>query len=225
VQDFNQDGIPDLLLTGTSGESSFSVLLGNGDGSFHVASGSPISELYGDNPVVVADFNGDGIPDLALAGGYYLVVELGNGDGTFTQVPIDASSTYEAIYGSMVVADFNGDGRPDLAVTAVFSPLTILLNNGDGTFTQGSTIGTSSTEADTIIPADFTGDGKQDLAVISSNSVVIYPGNGDGTFGSALSTSYPVEDFADRLYLGDFNGDGITDLLVAAQTNGITQEI
>jgi trimeric autotransporter adhesin len=225
VQDFNQDGIPDLLLSGTSGESSFSVLLGNGDGTFHLASGSPVTEVYGNSPVVVADFNGDGIPDLALAGGYYLVVELGNGDGTFTQVPIGASSTYEATYSSMVVADFNGDGRPDLAVTAAFNPLRILLNNGDGTFTQGSTIEASATDSAIIIPADFTGDGKQDLAVINSNGVVIYPGNGDGSFGAALSTSYPVEDYANRLYLGDFNGDGITDLLVAAQTSGTTQEI
>jgi trimeric autotransporter adhesin len=225
VQDFNQDGLPDLLLSGTLGSSSFSVLLGNGDGTFHVANGGPVSELYGNSPVVAADFNGDGIPDLALAGGYYLVVELGNGDGTFTQVPINASSTYEAIYDSMVVADFNGDGRPDLAVTEVFNPLTILVGKGDGTFTKGATIGSSSTEAAAIIPADFTGDGKQDLAVIDSNTVAIYPGNGDGTFGAALGISYPVEDYANRLFLGDFNGDGITDILAAAQTSGITQEI
>src|SRR5271169_1272885 len=67
VADFNQDGIPDLLLSdGSSG--SLTIVLGNGDGTFRQAAGSPLISNYGVNPVAVADFNGDGIPDIAAGG-------------------------------------------------------------------------------------------------------------------------------------------------------------
>ena len=66
--------------------------------------GGPISTNYGVSRVVAADFNGDGIPDLALAGGYYLVVLLGKGDGTFSEVPIGSASIAQAeLFGSMLV--------------------------------------------------------------------------------------------------------------------------
>lgn len=90
VADFNQDGIPDLLLSnGFNG--SLTVVLGNGDGTFAEAAGSPLISNYGVSPVAVADFNGDGIPDIAAAGGYYLIIWLGNGDGSFTEVPLSDS--------------------------------------------------------------------------------------------------------------------------------------
>jgi hypothetical protein len=208
------------------------ILLGNGDGTFKVAPGSPFFTNYGAYPIVEADFNGDGIPDLAIAGSYYLTVWLGNGDGSFTEVPINASSIYEAIYSSMVVGDLNGDGIPDIAALDLSDEtVSILLGNGDGTFRQGtpitiSTISAGSPTALTI--GDFNGDGKLDLAVPvygSSGSLAILLGNGDGTFYSASGSPVAVEDWPNRVEIGDFNGDGIPDILVAAQTSGQTLNI
>jgi hypothetical protein len=234
VQDFNGDGIPDLLLSNYPiGPSAMTILLGNGDGTFKVAPGSPFFTNYGTYPVVSADFNGDGIPDLAIAGGYYLTIWLGNGDGSFTEVPIGSSSITEAsLFGSMVEGDFNGDGIPDIAVLDLYDQtVSIFLGNGDGTFTTGSpiTISTISAGSPTSLTiGDFNGDGKLDLAVPlygSSGSLAILLGNGDGTFYSASGSPVPVEDFSNSVAVGDFNGDGIADLLVAARTSGQTLNI
>lgn len=231
VQDFNGDGIPDILLSDET-NGLITVLLGNGDGTFRVAPGSPIATNYGSYPVVAADFNGDGIPDLALAGGYYLVVLLGNGDGSFTEVPISSSSISEANFSSMVVGDFNGDGIPDLAALALSGDsVSIYLGNGDGTFTQGASVTTSSISAGspiTLATGDFNGDGKLDLAVPiygNPDSLAVLLGNGDGTFSQAPGSPIPVEDWANQVAVGDFNGDGVPDLLVGAQTSGTTLNI
>ena len=232
VQDFNGDGIPDLLLSDLNG--SITILLGNGDGTFTMAPGSPFSTNYGVYPIVAADFNGDGIPDLAIAGGYYLTIWLGNGDGSFTEVPITSSSLYDAEdWDSMVTGDFNGDGIPDLAVhdLTINQSVTILLGNGDGTFSQKSsyTLSTvSAGSATSLTIGDFNGDGKLDLAVPvygSSGSLAILLGNGDGTFYSASGSPVAVEDWPNRVAVGDFNGDGIPDIFVAAQTSGQTLNI
>lgn len=96
--------------------------------------------------IAVGDFNGDGIPDLAVsnnASGYAVTILLGNGDGTFkagASLPVPQWSVTPQ---GIVAMDFNGDGKTDLAVTSAnnYSPssyvVTILLGNGDGTFTQG----------------------------------------------------------------------------------------
>jgi hypothetical protein len=78
--------------------------------------------LSGSNPfsVTIADLNGDGIPDLAVAnsaagGGTFSVsVLLGNGNGTF-QYPITYANPANPF--SIAIGDLNGDGKPDLAVT------------------------------------------------------------------------------------------------------------
>jgi FG-GAP-like repeat len=88
----------------------------------------------GINPqsVVVGDFNGDGVPDLAVAnfGSSSVSVLLGRGDGTF-QAALDFDVGNRAW--SVAVGDFNGDGVLDLAVAG--NPnVAVLLGNGDGTF-------------------------------------------------------------------------------------------
>ena len=174
--------------------------------------------------VVTADFNGDGIPDLALTNyvGYSLTILLGNGDGTFKVLPYTAAPTNFLLNASIAVGDFNGDGIPDLIVgdDEIYSA-TVLLGKGDGTFTQGETIQTGDFGASVAV-ADFNGDGKLDLAitndyfnggVTNNNTVSILLGNGDGSFQA--EENLPTGKQPLSVVVGDFNGDGKLDLAVA----------
>ena len=138
----------------------------------------------------MADFNGDGIPDLAVNDNT-LVIYLGKADGTYTEAPIPSIQGPAA--GPMAVDDFNGDGIPDLAVAMYSSAgIAILLGNGDGTFATPVQASLPNLVVNTtqLLAADFNGDGIPDLAMPdnSGQTVDILLGNGDGTFSAAVSS-------------------------------------
>jgi hypothetical protein len=166
--------------------------------------------------IVTADFNGDGIPDLAAPNysANKANILLGNGDGTFT-----AAASLPSVGPTGIAAgDFNRDGVPDLAIASqTTGALNIYLGNGDGTFTESTLSPQVSVNPIAVIPADFNRDGLLDLAVVSDGTVTILLGNGDGTFTQA--TSFAVILAAPSIVAGDFNGDGIPDLAMVVSAS------
>jgi len=190
VGDFNGDGRPDLA-TANMGSNTVSVLLGNGSGGFTAASGSPIG--VGNQPylVAVADFNGDGHPDLAVPnnGSNNITVLLGNGTGGFAAA---SGSPFAVGSGpsSVAVVDIDGDSYPDLAVTNHNeTTVTILLGNGAGGFRAASNTFTVGMAPISIATGDLNEDGRPDLAVANANSSNISVLLGAASFTSSTLTT------------------------------------
>ena len=167
-----------------------------------VSSNTGMSGTY----LVQADFNGDGIPDLAAAGPSSLIVSLGNGDGTFRAGMKYTVAT--ANPSGLLAADFNGDGIPDLAVGGTV--VSILLGNGDGTFQSGPSPAFAADAG--MVTGDFNGDGIADLALASGTLVTFAGGNGDGTFRQ--TAAYTFASTVTSMAVADFNGDGKADAAV-----------
>jgi hypothetical protein len=208
--DFNRDGRLDQAVL--NAEGGISVLLGNGDGTFTMKS----SPAVGNDPyaIAVGDFNGDDIPDLAVANNQDSTVSilLGKGDGTFTAADSPSTPTYpEAI----AAGDFNGDGNVDLVVCGYNNELQILFGNGDGTFTPAAIQANGIYGPTAIGVSDFNGDGKADLVVASLGGISVFLGNSDGTLTAAPPLPVVCDDACPGVAVADFNQDGKPDLAVA----------
>jgi hypothetical protein len=182
IGDFNRDGKLDLVSIDQFGSTNQAdILLGNGDGTFTQGESYDI----GSDPqsVAVADFNGDGKLDLAIADSFAGSVDilLGNGNGTFRQ-----GETLPASFAAEIVAaDLNGDGRQDLIVlTGVYSTtLNIFYGNGDGTFQKAISFPAGGHAAAPAV-GDFNGDGRKDIVLANylGNAVITFLNTGVVTF-------------------------------------------
>jgi hypothetical protein len=210
--DFNGDGILDIVFGNNNGNyfdgTNAIMMLGNGDGTFRKgptlsvpavnnASGVGLTSEMGN--IVVADFNGDGIPDIAFSnyglqgatvngGNASIEVFFGVGDGTFNSTPSiiynAGAATGEFPTINLAAGDVNNDGIVDLVA---FNSNNDPNPNGNG-----------------------------------SGTVSVFLGNGDGTFKTGAVYDTPLYSDSNGTHngtpglgaLGDVNGDGYLDIVV-----------
>ena len=246
IADVNEDGRPDVIaanqeMYGT--ESSVSVLLGNGDGTFQTGTVFDSGGVSAYS-VAVADLNHDGHLDLLVANGCasgtncsaegVLAVLLGNGNGTFQAAKTYDTGGSDVYHAIVMLADLNGDGNLDAVIahgcggiTCTDGTLSVLLGDGTGAFGAATSYASGGAGASSVAIADMNGDHKLDLltanwcaSVCSTStptegSVGVLLGNGDGTFQPAVA--YPSGGNGTRsIAAADMNGDGKIDVLTAS---------
>ncbi len=207
IADMNGDGHLDIV-HGPERKGAHrrpNVFLGDGKGSWRRWEEAKFPALgydYGD--VAVADFNGDGRLDLALAvhlRGVLVLVADGPagfkewGEGVYFQIPGRGVESRGLTSRTIEAADWNGDGRPDLVVL------------GEGP---------RMTAARSI-------QGKPEVNASHGYGVVVYLNRGDGTWETKDERSNPRPVFGDDLEVADWSGDGRLDLVLGLNVLGSSQ--
>jgi hypothetical protein len=227
--DINGDGILDAIV-GAQGDNTLQLHLGQGSGGVGngvFGAANLLATLsFAPTAIAVADFDEDGIADLAVAGGPTNLVTLrGLGTAGVPNGAFDAPVTVSAVSQTrgLLAYDFNGDGITDLAVSG--SGVRMLFGNGssgkgDGTFTLGPSYSTGASPNQMAV-ADFNLDGLADLAVCNNgaSSVSELLGNGtagvpDGTFAPAIPVT--AGSGPNTVHIGDWDHNGIPDMAIAS---------
>ena len=227
--DVNNDGLPDVLITGPGGENS-QVYLNAGNGTFTPGvipiENGPFDILMGG---VLADINGDGCLDAAVAdlnGDVWTF--LGDCTGnfpTFWYVPMGDDNS------AVALIDMNGDGHLDIVTTALpilpgngdvsGNTLSVAFGDGKGNFSPGRNYVGSGMSYSLAI-ADFNRDGHPDVVSVSpdTDTATVYINDGSGGFGFPQgewigSTGMNVLDAPNSPpSFADLNGDGKPDVLI-----------
>lgn len=212
--DLNNDGELDVFVCHDVAPNTYFINSGNNTLTFNQGGigDHPNGGNYGS---IWVDYDNDNLPDLFLAkcrGGDSTAklnqLFKNNGNGTFTEVSVEANMNHPNQTWSSAWGDFDNDGYMD-AFVGVSSTSDgghlMMQNNGDGTFTNvlsNTGIVNNSNMNHEFVAADINNDGWIDI-ITGANG--IYYNNGDGTFSSFNST-------ASLGALADLNNDGFLDI-------------
>jgi hypothetical protein len=173
IGDFNRDGRLDLA-------GPAQTLLNQGNRQFTSVASNLNMGVWPLTTPIVADFNGDGILDVAWVESdspSTIDIAYGRGDGSFYLQGLVTGGQYA---GGITVGDFNGDGRPDILTGLMFAQqLALYKNDGQGGFELSYFA--SGADTNTLACADLNQDGKTDVVIVNSglnfrppNALVIF---------------------------------------------------
>ena len=216
VGDLNQDGIPDIAVSGDLGGSAVQLYNGAGDGTFYVGNATTLNG----NVVRIADVNRDNKKDLitissAAQGG--LKVALQTSAGNFGTPQSYSTSPYPAAF---EVADVSGDGNPEalIANDPPFSSgsLSVLSANGSGAFQPVGADMPLGIDPRSLTVSALDASSALDIAIGSSNGIVtLLHGNGNGTFSAMGTFTAPGADFVTA---ADLDQNNSRDLIATGPT-------
>lgn len=241
AEDFNGDGILDLLATTTGnllGSPSIpmqaNLLLGDPahPGQFLPPMNSTISghSMTGNNSTIVADFNHDGLPDFAVLEGFgggdqvvHIMLNTASSPGTFQDTYQLSSLAYLAY--NLISADFNHDGNPDLAISGIehsndtTPSLEVYLADSahPGQFLPKTIYNLQGFATANIVTGDFNSDGWMDIAAqyFDQMELLFADPSNPGTF-LPVTLRPSVSNSTGYLRAADLNGDGLVDIAAAS---------
>jgi tetratricopeptide (TPR) repeat protein len=230
VDDFENNGLLDVVTSSTDFCESLHYFHNNGDGTFtERTKQAGLADQLGGLNIIQADYNNDGCMDiLVLRGGWEFPMRKSllrnNCDGTFTDVTkesglgVTTTATQTAAW-----ADIDNDGYLDLFIGNETGPSQLFHNKGDGTFEDISHAAGVDRVAFTkgIVAGDYDQDGYMDFYVSNYyGGNFLYHNNHDRTF-TEVGKQAGVQD-TQRSFVAwwfDYNNDGWPDLYVSSYYN------
>jgi hypothetical protein len=236
MEDFDNDGLLDLVVTAMNPAAPMALFRNKGDGAFEDRTQSAgLADQLGGLYCVQADYNNDGHMDIFIPRGAWLSIPIrpsllrNNGNGTFTDVTKEAGLLDPVNSISACWADYDNDGFLDLFVCCERQPNRLYHNQGNGSFVEVAAKAGVQGNMGTCKGAawiDYDNDGYPDLFCSNVQGTQLFHNDRDGIFHEATSSAGidgPLYGFS--CWAWDFNNDGWLDILATCYDHTVEEVV